>query len=274
MEFFQCEKIGECVTKISDLSGVYAYLIEGNKQAALLDTCTGIGNLKVLVEGMTDKPLIVICTHGHVDHAGGAYGFDTVYLNEKDDDLAKVHTTVEFRSGGVRSSIETGTISLADFVPQRDGDYRNLVDRQVFDLGGISLEAISLPGHTQGMTCILIRELRSLLLGDGCNSFTFLFSPEASTVDQYKISLQNLLRHEDQYDTVWFSHGHNQGPKTIVNECIELCDEIMAGKTDNVPFNFMGQNALIAKVMNPDFSRVDGKIGNIVYNPLKIHAIE
>lgn len=270
MEFFTCKKIHPTVTSIYDLTRVFAYLVEGNERAALLDTGTGVGNLKALVEGLTTKPITVICTHGHVDHAGGAYGFETVYLNEKDYDLAKVHTTVEFRSGSILDQLKEGTLSLSDLVPQREGNYINLVDGQLFDLGGITLEAIALPGHTPGMTCILVRELRVLLIGDGCNPFTFLFLPESSSVEDYKASLQHLLRHEDRYDRVWLSHGRSIAPKSIVHDCIELCDEIIAGTADNIPYDFLGQSAFIAKAMNPDYIRLDGKLGNIVYNPHKI----
>jgi hydroxyacylglutathione hydrolase len=270
MEFFHCEKVAANVTKISDVAGVHAYLVEGRQKAALLDTCSGAGNLKAFVGSLTRQPVVVICTHGHVDHAGGTFGFDPVYLNERDLELAKRHTSVEFRRGFVETAVPPGVITSADYVPQREGEYLNLVDGQVFDLGGLSLEAIALPGHTQGMTCILVRELRALLLGDGCNSRTFLFSPEASSVEQYQVQLRNLLRHETQYDTVWFSHGHHQGSKTIVPECIELCAEIMAGQTDNVPFQFMGDTACLAKTINPDYSRVDGKTANIVFDPTRI----
>jgi len=43
----------------------------------------GVGHLKDLVSGLTDKPLTVLLTHGHVDHANGAPEFDTVLLNEQ-----------------------------------------------------------------------------------------------------------------------------------------------------------------------------------------------
>ena len=271
MPFFQCKPIAANVRKISDPSGVFAYLVEGQEKAALLDTCSGAGNLRAFVESLTPKPIVVLCTHGHVDHAGGAFGFDTVYLSAKDYALAQAHTTIDVRRGYVESMTGQGAIPLEDYVPQRESGYLDLADGQVFDLGGSTLEAIALPGHTQGMTGILVRELRSLLLGDGCNPFTFLFSPEASSVQTYQDSLRNLwLEHADRFDTVWFSHGHNPGTKAIVTECVELCDEILAGKADNIPFEFMGQNALIAKAMHPDFSRVDGKLGNIVYNPRRL----
>jgi glyoxylase-like metal-dependent hydrolase (beta-lactamase superfamily II) len=42
-------------------------------------------------------------------------------------------------------------ISVEEYVPQRDGGYLDLIDGQVFDLGGVTLQAIAVPSHTQGM---------------------------------------------------------------------------------------------------------------------------
>ena len=273
MEFYQCEKVAANVTKIGDLTGVYAYLIEGREKAALIDTCSGIGNLKETIQNLTQLPVIVICTHGHIDHAGGTYGFETVFLNEKDYELVRMHTSLEFRKGSLESGRNPHGISPEDLVPQREGDYQKLSDGQEFSLGGTTLRAIELPGHTQGMTCILIREMRVVILGDGCNPFTFLFLPESSSVERYRTALQVFLAHEDEYDTVWLSHGPYRVPKSIVNDNIELCGDIMAGKVDKIPFDFHGRTALIAKAMNPDRSRVDGKVGNIVYNPERVFGV-
>ena len=44
----------------------------------------------------------------------------------------------------------------------------------------------------------------------------------------------------------------------------------MAGKDDKVPFEFMGQKANIAYEIGPDHNRLDGGIGNIVYDPQRI----
>ena len=61
------------------------YLVEGRDQAALIDTGSGLGFLKAYVEKLTDKPILVLLTHGHVDHAMGAGEFETVYMNRADD---------------------------------------------------------------------------------------------------------------------------------------------------------------------------------------------
>ena len=274
MEYYQSEKITKNVTKIGDISGVYAYLVEGNQKAALIDTCTGYGDLKAYVEGLTQLPLTVICTHGHVDHAGGAYGFEEVYLNVKDFDLFKWHTSLQFRKDQAKIMLDPAAYREEDIMPQRENGFKNLEDGQVFDLGGITLEAVALPGHTQGMTCVLFRENRALLLGDGCNSHTFMFLPHSTSIENYKKNLQTLLdKHETRYDTVLFSHGHNTGEKSIVNECIELCDEILAATTDNPPFEFLGMKGLLAKAVNEKTGdRLDGKKANIVFDPENVFS--
>ena len=72
MGYFTSEKISDHVTRITNPSVVYSYLVEGDERAVLLDTGCGLGDLKAYVESLTDKPYEVVLTHGHVDHAGGA----------------------------------------------------------------------------------------------------------------------------------------------------------------------------------------------------------
>lgn len=50
---------------------VQSFLVVGEERAALIDTGAGMGNLAKEVKEITDKPLYVLNTHGHVDHAGG-----------------------------------------------------------------------------------------------------------------------------------------------------------------------------------------------------------
>ena len=68
-----------------DESGLDAmYVVKGSKMSAVIDTGTGIGNFKGLVESLVGNPYIVLITHGHVDHAGGCGQFEEVYINEGD----------------------------------------------------------------------------------------------------------------------------------------------------------------------------------------------
>ena len=68
MNYYTTEKINDNLTMIRSLSGELLYLAEGAERAVLIDTCVGVGHLKAFVDNLTDKPLIVLLTHGHMDH--------------------------------------------------------------------------------------------------------------------------------------------------------------------------------------------------------------
>lgn len=265
---FTCEKLRDNITSIVDPTGVRAFLIEGTEKAVLVDTCCGVGNLKELVEGMTSLPLAVLCTHGHVDHASGTYGFEEVYLHEADWELVKEHTTYEKRSGFIDPD---GTrFAKEDYVPQRNGNYRKLENGQIFDLGGTTVESIAVKGHTQGMTCFLIKEHRTLILGDACNPFTFMFLDESSDIRTLMRSLNALLERENEFDTVWISHGDVGFPKSGITDVLDVCEDILARRDDMIPFESLGRQGFIAKRQNEQGSRADGKVGNVVYGLNKL----
>ena len=73
---------------------VNAFLVEGEEKAALIDTGCGIGHLAETVRELTDKPLVILITHGHFDHDGGIKQFPgvPVYLHSADGRL--MHQTV------------------------------------------------------------------------------------------------------------------------------------------------------------------------------------
>ncbi|MDE6943164.1 MAG: MBL fold metallo-hydrolase, partial [Lachnospiraceae bacterium] len=103
MVTFKSEKITEHLTRIHGITGELMYLAEGTKKAALIDTGSGIGSLRALVETLTDKPCIVLLTHGHVDHAMGAPEFDTeIYMNPADNAVHDEHSNLEFRKGSLQ----------------------------------------------------------------------------------------------------------------------------------------------------------------------------
>ena len=54
--------------EIDEFDCASIFLFVGTERALLLDTGIGIGDLKGLVEEITDKPYDVVLTHGHRDH--------------------------------------------------------------------------------------------------------------------------------------------------------------------------------------------------------------
>lgn len=274
--FFKTEKVTDRITRIFGIAGELMYLVEGSKEAVLIDTGVGIGDLRDFVDTMTDKKLSVLLSHGHVDHALGAGTFDRVYMNFRDMDVYQENARKSHRmafldseAAGWRTCVNEKTFidkPVKHFLPLEDG--------QSFDLGGLTIEAFSLAGHTPGSMVFLFLEERSLLFGDACNSFTFLYDHNSSYVSEYR---RNLLRLQEKvkgrYERSYVSHGTGEVAVGLLESAISLTADILDGNTDDMPFEFMGERAYAAKRTDKELKRLDGGVANIVYSKDKVIAL-
>ena len=100
------------------------YIVVGEEKVCVIDTMNGYNDLKKVVRSITDKPIIVINTHGHPDHIFGNMYFEEAYMNPKDYELAQSFIThPEF----VEMCEQKGC-KMPEFKPIKGGD--------VVDLGG------------------------------------------------------------------------------------------------------------------------------------------
>lgn len=273
VEYYRSEKINETMTAIRSMTGEIMYLVEGKEKAVLVDTCLGVGHLRKFVENLTDKPITVLLTHGHVDHALGAPEFDEVYMNSADIEVYEKMSPLEERIGYIQANLGGNLPAFTedDYVKPTPADFKELKDGQSFDLGGVHIEVYALPGHTHGTMVMLIPEERALILGDACNNSTFLFDENSLSVNEYRENLiQVKEKLEGRYDTTYLCHHVMTASKDMIAHVIEVCDDILDGKADDIPFEFMGHHAFVAKKANERFERVDGGEGNIVYDKEKL----
>ena len=88
----------------------------------------------------------------------------------------------------------------------------------------------------------------------------------------HRRSLLKLQGFRDRFDRVFYSHGAApERPGRSLEDNLELCGEILDGKDDAIPCDFLGMPALRAKAIAANFLRLDGKYGNIVYTPQTRH---
>ena len=263
---FISERITDQVIRITDPLGVFTYLVIGDEKAALIDTGYGFGDLKGYVESLTDKPLVVILTHGHVDHANGCAPFSEVYMSYKDLPVYAKHSSQEF----LRPFKENSELKDLPY-PEVRKEFKELKDKQIFDLGNYQLEAVSVPGHTPGMTMILFKKDRMMLFGDGCGPGTILLEDWSSKVKDYKQSLLNLKQYDGKYDRIIRNHGTGESKLELLPNVTELCDLILEGKDDHelVKDSHMIETeeyrSYNAKKKDKNGNRADGKEGNITY---------
>lgn len=273
VSYYKAEKLSDHITAIRSLTDEILYLIEGKEQALLVDTCLGVGHLRKFVEGLTDLPVTVVLTHGHVDHALGAPEFDDVWMNPLDTEIYKRMSPLEERIGYIRGNLGGAAPELteADFVQPEEPHFHDLEDGRIFDLGDIEAEVIALPGHTPGTMVVLVPEKRTLILGDACNNATFLFDNDSLSVEEY---MENLISVKERlvgrYDTVCLCHHVMTAPEDMMESVIGVCRDILDGSTDDQPFEFMGSHCFVAKAADEQFRRKDGGAGNIIYRKEKI----
>lgn len=263
MNTYRYEQLSQHLYRIIDVTEVCCYLVVGKERACLLDTCNGIGNIKEIVSQITNLPVFVILSHGHLDHIGGAGLFDEVYLHKDDVPVFKKHGDMKYR---IQDTLEHVQLPLkaSDFIETYTGELREINDGDMFDLGDIHIKMILVKGHTPGMMCPLIVEERVIIFGDACGVGVLLFDEYSSCVTEYRESLHSLKHVESEYDRIYRNHGTFTSPKELLDNVIECCDLILAGEDDHEPTEFHGYEMFAAK-RRDGHNRVDGKEGNLLY---------
>ena len=176
--------------------GATGYLVVGSSLAMVIDTMCGKENLMDIVRTITDLPVIVVNTHGHGDHIGGNWAFETAYMNPAD--LPVVQEMLD--EPEMREFIEKEGLTFPEFNPIRGGD--------VFDLGGLTCEIIDLPGHTPGGICVLLKEERILFTGDGINRHLWMQLDHSLKLTELVESLNKIEWVTEKADRIL--HGHTQ----------------------------------------------------------------
>lgn len=276
--FFEASKVFDNVTLIAGLGGEQCYLVEGEKKALLIDGLSGVGSLKSFVRELTDLPVQIINTHGHVDHCGANFEYGECLIHPADIRLMYDHSDPLMRLNFARSGAMFRSLpvepTLEDVVPPRAVKTFPVFDGDSLDLGGVTLEVIGVPGHSFGTIVLLDRARRVVYSGDACNANTLLFLEGSASIEEYRESLLHFKSFQPEFDGMYGGHGPGPVPNTIIDEAIELCEEILQGTDDQIEGSSVGRPCLYAKAKDEHFRRLDGKLANIAYSRENIRKKE
>lgn len=221
----------ENVYHIQDMTEACATLIVGKRRALLVDTCTGCSDLKAAVETLTDKPYLVVNTHTHLDHMGGNYQFDKVYINQREAAVGRrylseldIRPAVLSRAAGMGCQMgeEREKKYLAFHMENAD----TLHMEEEIDLGGIRIQPVPMYSHSPGMTGFYVDSRKLLLGGDSVCILACLYFEESSSIEEHLKMLEKVSKNDFSY--ILTSHSKellNRDDFDAMLECAKTYDE-------------------------------------------------
>lgn len=192
-QVFVTTQIEPSIWQITDVLDDRAYLLVGESTAVLVDTCAGYGNIAQTVRELTQLPVTVLLTHSHYDHVGGTYFFEEVRISPDDDGQGEYETGLATKAH--KTLVERGQFDPNIAFGPHDGSAPRIAhvrDGDVFDLGGLTVEAVALPGHTPGSMGYLVRERHVLLSGDAVTPIMCLFFERSLGITTYRQTLAKM----------------------------------------------------------------------------------
>ena len=272
---------------VEDCAAPHPHVVIGDDRAAVVDTTDLFYNVREYVEKcVTDKPLIVICSHSHGDHTANNYLFEDcpIYMSEVAwEEIKRNRENPDPRMAGWAKGTYTP-------ITVRDGD--------IIDLGGRQLECIKVCGcHSPSSMVYLDTKYGCLFTGDEFEGGQVLIGgmpgvKSNNCIELYRDNLLELKRRVAGRATC-ICPPHNGSPldPLTLDNMIENCERILAGHegmTDtgsmsyrlnpqsyhDIPFKAAqrddGGLHGLARGNNPDLRRSEWKGTSIVYNKNRI----
>jgi hydroxyacylglutathione hydrolase len=267
----------ENVYEINEFNAVKMWLLEGQDKCLLIDTGVGLTDLPATVAQITDKPVIVVNSHIHIDHIGGNGQFPEVLCGLFDEPFAHIPL------GDREKQIITDYFSAVrkTGVPFQDWDASPakrviaLKEGDIVSLGGLDIEVYEIPGHALGCISLLDRKHRLMFTGDSIftttvginNDPTASLAVPGTTVSVYRNSLKKLATLKDADDFLVPSHADPGEPDFLEPGILDIfiagIEKILsAGRSTNA---VEAPNVVLERIAQVKF-----EVGGLVYDPSRL----
>ena len=260
--------------EIDEFDCVSIFLLEGTEKAMVIDLGMGIGDLRGAVEMITDKPIIAVVSHGHVDHTAQARQFDEIWINPIDNnkpmpqsltrrkwDTERIALRNKGSMGAPYNMFKLYGFDLNTDLRDPGPDEKmpvihDLYDGMQFDLGGGRvITAYDCPGHSAGHMVFLDEMTKTMIVGDAVNYNIGMGAVPVETSLKYLKRLQSM---SDRYDGLWNGHHDFRALGVPLDEdclptMISICEDILEGNYSpcDVP-SFWGQDMPLSRIPKDD----------------------
>ncbi len=247
----------------------FIYLLIGEEKAMLIDTGCGEGNIRGVVEQITDKPVMVTNTHGHFDHSGGNSCWQEVWMAKEAAEHAREPFTPMHKA-------------WFEAQPWPDYTIHELTDGELIQLGKREVEVIAIPAHSEGSLAFLDRNTRFLFSGDELESGQVIWfvRNEALTIQEmakaHKENMEKLQKRRGEYDWIWPAHnGIPLYPDQYLSDFIELDKMVMEGRIEPMEttagFGFPEDTQAVPNPFQKYgvLKRIQHGLASVIYSPKK-----
>lgn len=185
------------ILHVREDADVYFTVLAGTQKAIVIDTGYGKADHRKFIENIVNVPYRVINSHGHPDHVLGNSQFPSVYIHRADLQEA------------IRCNTEHG----------KEVHMQELDLDSEYDLGGLHIRPVALPGHTKGTVGFLVKEERLLIAGDAFNPDMWMFAANHDTLETLEQTLEKALTLD--FDTYLGAHTIHEVPQNFLNEVLQ-----------------------------------------------------
>lgn len=199
-------------------------LVHGDGETVIIDP-----SVSVVERGGAPLPVdAVLNSHGHEDHVAGNGLFADARVHVHDEDVHAARSLeglMAIYGYDPESSADFADHIVTDFHYVARPDAIGFGDGHVWELGGVDVEAVHLPGHTRGHSGFRIDGGRVFFLADiDLTGFGPYYGDVWSDLDQFEESLI-AVREEQAEHYVTF---HHKGVVTGREQFVELLDDFHA----------------------------------------------
>jgi len=197
-------------------------LVQGRAETVLIDP-----SVTVVARGGAPLPVdAVVNSHGHEDHLAGNGLFTEARVHIHDDDLPAARSldglmAVYGYDGPIGDRFREQVVE--EFHYRGRPDAEGFTDGHVFDLGGTTIEAVHLPGHTRGHSGFRIGDV--FFLSDiDLTGFGPYYGDVWSDLDDFEDSLHKVRGEQARYYVTFHHKGIIEGRARF----LEMLDDFTA----------------------------------------------